>query len=65
MFQVEFLKIQNQVNKIIWHGVQAKGFKCFSEDNFTIVTYWIVRNPVITTDRNVLLFLFLGKKGAN
>ena len=39
MFQVEFLKIQNQVNKIIWHGVQAKGFKCFSEDNFTIVTY--------------------------
>ena len=66
MVQVEFLKFQNQVNKrvnpnsnlpckktqtyaqIIW--CVSNDFECFPEG---IVTYRIVRNPAITTDRNL------------
>ena len=43
--------------------VCANDFKCFSEDNFEIVTYRIMRNSAITRDHKVLFFLvFLERK---
>ena len=80
MVQVEFLKIKNQVNKrvnpnsnlpwikkkmfaqIIWCSTER--FQIFSEDNFAIVTYRIVWNPAITTDRNVLFFWCFSERKA-